>query len=1680
MPELTNNFVKGRMNKDFDERLIPNGEYRDALNVEISTSEGSNVGSVQNLKGNTKVNYEFNEELSDNAFCVGSLSDESTNTIFSLIHKASDLTSERVTLPNGTSFVRSVGVRSDIIARYSSTGAEEGVLEPLVVDVYESRHAATPQTSPNVFYGINTFTTTLAPGFNFVEGVRVGMKVDLVYPDGTSVYGSADVRVTSVNSSFTSPSVEITQPPVLYTLALKNAGVVVKFTSDRVLNFKKGVDEIEQNVSGNPTSNTPINSLITAKNLIDGIFFYTDGRNEPKRIVLDRFNSQPIKTSIKEHSYFSWTSDDGLLFFEHLKEEFVTTIRKNPRLAPKLKLRGSKRDIAFVGQSATNPLGPSWNNGTILHEDTVVSTIGDPSQTTTAGFRLINFDPATALYSNMEPGDTLTFRATNALVNWRIGDTLVITGSINASSARIKITNAYLNSLSDVGLFDAQILDIDQEYIDIIGQNSTTPNDQDVPSSEAWLASLVEKEAIYPEDFVYFSFRYQYVDGEFSAISPYSTPAFLPGFYSYNAKDSFNKGMENKMQQIVVEDFIENGISIDVKAIEILFKKSGSENIYVIERLQREPSWGAGGNSGSYSISNSVFGRTLSSDQAVRVFDAVPTKAKAQEISSSRLLYGNFELGYDLKDNSNSIIVPEVESKIVNTNININTTFPIVNDVEASWNSADTNDDWVAFTVFPETVFTFGNSGTYDDNFQNVPIPTSTYNSNSYGKFRAPLRLETEVDFNNNFATTDNYGAQNFGNNSTEEAHFTAPIDGNYVITCTIREPFVKFSLRDNSGSYFNASATNPNKFVVTKPTLTGAVQIKKKISGNNNFGGVLSSDPSLLAEQTHTVTLEEGNPNLTVIGLNTANSTYPSFTNYSGQSMGGGRHEWALPFPVSGGNTGNSLTATYNGFLNAGEEIQCFFEMRIDNIESTGADASNTSWQNSGIYRVFLELNYNPTNPALGGSNTLDIQSPNTIVEVLESRPKPSIKTLKSYQIGVVYGDYYGRESNVIFNSEEKMYCDISQSTTSNKLAVKIKNKAPYWADYYKLYVKEIAPEFYNLVMYKAYPNNDTFTSGGFVEEETVYAWLAFNSNDIDKVQKDDYLILKKRHAANEAVQEPNARYRVIDIANNAEPNASGDFFINGIQIDATSQDINGKFFVKIYADEFFNEYIGTSGVENSDNAIINAAVFEVEKKSVVDLDLFYECSQAYPIKLTNKSIHQFIKPGMKVEIVPDGWTPSTAPYHSFNNSDFKVVNVYGAQAFGNYIFSNSWSSTTPQEWVAGFYMENSSNQTMSDLGLNNLSSFPSSYYLKFIEEDGSYVTAQVVNVVDLNSSLVHVRLIPCTHAHESTLNASQGSEVCSPWFNCYSFGNGVESDRIRDDFNSDPIWLYTASGKQSGFKASLPLVEKTKEVFPNDIIFSQIYNESSNTSRYNEFILGNNITKKLNSEYGSVQKLHTREGDVLAFCENKVLKILANKDALFNADGNAQLLSSTAVLGQAVPYAGEYGISNNPESFAVEEYRIYFTDKARGAVCRLSMQGVTAISDAGMKDWFNDNLETAPILIGSYDGKKDEYNLTVHSSTNPGFKKNVYTLSYSEDAKGWISFKSFILESGLSLSSEYYTFKNGNMYLHHPDLTDVSRNNFYGVQNTSTITPIFNVESNTVKVFNTVSYSGTQSKEL
>ena len=80
MPEIKNTFLKSKMNKDLDSRLIPNGEYREGKNISVSFSEGSSVGSLENIRGNRLLS---NFGLTDyNLEIIGTYADEVNNRIY--------------------------------------------------------------------------------------------------------------------------------------------------------------------------------------------------------------------------------------------------------------------------------------------------------------------------------------------------------------------------------------------------------------------------------------------------------------------------------------------------------------------------------------------------------------------------------------------------------------------------------------------------------------------------------------------------------------------------------------------------------------------------------------------------------------------------------------------------------------------------------------------------------------------------------------------------------------------------------------------------------------------------------------------------------------------------------------------------------------------------------------------------------------------------------------------------------------------------------------------------------------------------------------------------------------------------------------------------------------------------------------------------------------------------------------------------------------------------------------------------------------------------------------------------------------------------------------------------------------------------------------------------------------
>ena len=176
------------------------------------------------------------------------------------------------------------------------------------------------------------------------------------------------------------------------------------------------------------------------------------------------------------------------------------------------------------------------------------------------------------------------------------------------------------------------------------------------------------------------------------------------------------------------------------------------------------------------------------------------------------------------------------------------------------------------------------------------------------------------------------------------------------------------------------------------------------------------------------------------------------------------------------------------------------------------------------------------------------------------------------------------------------------------------------------------------------------------------------------------------------------------------------------------------------------------------------------------------------------------------------------------------------------------------------------------------------------------------------------------------------------------------IEESRIRGGFNN--------VSTDYGVKAYLNEEEPLQQHRFNSLIYSGIYNSKTGLNQTNVFSVGDALTRSADPVNGSIQLTYAEDTNLIVFQENKISRALIDKDTIYTSEGGTQTQAGTIVIGQIVPYKGEYGISKNPESFAKYGYRKYFSDKNRNAVMRLSNDGLTEISSYGMQDYFRDSL--------------------------------------------------------------------------------------------------------------------------
>ena len=352
-----------------------------------------------------------------------------------------------------------------------------------------------------------------------------------------------------------------------------------------------------------------------------------------------------------------------------------------------------------------------------------------------------------------------------------------------------------------------------------------------------------------------------------------------------------------------------------------------------------------------------------------------------------------------------------------------------------------------------------------------------------------------------------------------------------------------------------------------------------------------------------------------------------------------------------------------------------------------------------------------------------------------------------------------------------------------------------------------------------------------------------------------------------------------------------------------------------------------------------------------------------------------------------------------------------------------------------------------------------------------------------------------------------------------------GFEEFYVEDYFLND----YTDSNHISIGRANIYSSFYKQHDKEASVTFSDVYQPASNFNGLSTFDYNLGNWEDYSRIYGTIQKLFYRENDIVMIQEDATYKIPIQRDILLSADGKGTLGVSNKVLNPVVPFAGNYGISKNPESFVANGMVLYWTDIRRGSVIRLSGDGITPISDAKMHDYFRDKEEEYRIydpqfgwdgnygviqgsmliaqhknfrIKGGFNPKHEEYIVQMDPIPNPeGHWGNVgdayETLQEWEEAGGvhgnliegsvvawrdkqkrWTSFYSHIAEYYCKINRLFVSWDEGFLYLH--DIDSDNYNTFYGITYNTELSFSINNLPSTVKGFKAITLEANQAFEL
>ena len=1106
----------------------------------------------------------------------------------------------------------------------------------------------------------------------------------------------------------------------------------------------------------------------------------------------------------------------------------------------------------------------------------------------------------------------------------KIEDLLFFTDGKNPPR-RINVNDTYEFPTGDVDGIEEEDISVILKPPGFEDQTATGEVPLTAPTFE--LINVVGGENYLEDRFISFAYRYRYINNEYSATSLFSLPAFQPSNFRFDTRSYDNAGMSNAFNGAKVK--FSTG-SDRVVQVDLLYKDSNTNRIYVIERFKKEDYGWADNATQEYVFTNSKIYSVIGSDELLRLYDNVPLKAQAQTIMGNRLIYGNYTDGYDIVNINGQNIPIDYSTALFTTSLSF-----ISLDNAVLENSS----------VSPGVPYTINPSATID-----VPNSLATVDLAEVEDQLlrgAQLAFDIRIEhFTINGTTTDTCYTDNVGFSNS-------PLNINVTINLT--QDYANVFDFVNSADFENAIGTLINTNFEPIGMADEGISLTDRFNaglvapsaGGCVFTKIISSITSSVAQEGFAISATSGETTFTLqtLAMKYSTGTTPStdiyeyfsfssfrvgFTNnINKSSLHSDRDfETGIVYLDEYGRGSTVLVSEYNTiFVPPGASLtKNQIQATVQNYAPTWATKYKFVVKPSKVGYETVYSNFFYTNPfdnvthfKLEGDNTNKVKVGDRLRVKRDTRGALT-SLVETTVLGVE------AQSSDFLNGQQELGED------SEQLA--------------GLYMQIKATNF------SAQVSSDSIIDYG----------LRARASD-SKVEGDDVWALSYPCYTYDTVGGTTSNYdlpagSVIDMKFKFFRPEGGGGPVREWELDRSfvvSED---------YSD--FHEFWTASNIDTT-------ATYS---------------SGADPVGIYNTN---FVDPtGSGLD--PNATSPTNAD-GAYKRADdtvgkglFKMYFQFIQQDPGN-VTSPLWLGVRcGGKGINGFTVFDQEMTVSAEIVVQRANT------VMVFETEPADANDEIY--FDASEALPLVRDVATGNMlHKSTGNVDTGDQdqtttqdaiVTLDFMDCYTFGNGVESYKYLDRIDGRSVVMG-----QRGLAVAEQDYKKTDRFA--DLTYSGVYSSSSGINNLNEFNLGLANFKTLETSFGPIQLLFARETDILTLQEDRISYVLADKNLISDSVGGGSIVSVPQILGTQIARVEEYGISYNPESFANHGPYFYFTDTKRGAVIELmgnsSNDRLRVISNLGMRSWFRDqwNFQLNTQKIGGFDPYMDEYVLGTNLNPVP-----------------------------------------------------------------------------------------------